>query len=207
MKKINYKILISTCIVCLLPIILGVIFYPKLPEQVAIHFDINNTPNGYFSKTAFVFGVPLIMVALQAFCCIINDLSDKNKEANKKATTAFKWLIPILTVVLYIVTIIYSLGSTLDIRKVAMIIVGIMFMIIGNYSPKTKGMIHLGFKKLDEESDKNISRILGYLFIINGLLSLISILFNKYVSIAVITLVILEGIILSVYTLMNEKNK
>ena len=207
MKKINYKILISTCIVCLLPIILGVIFYTKLPEQVAIHFDINNEPNGYFSKPAFVFGMPMITLTLQVFCCITSDLSDKNKEANKKATTAFKWLIPILTVVLYIVTIMYSLGSTLDIRKVAMIIVGIMFMIIGNYSPKTKGMIHLGFKKLDEESDKNISRILGYLFIINGLLSLISILFNKYVSIAVITLVILEGIILSVYTLMNEKNK
>lgn len=205
MKRINYKILISTCIVCLLPIILGVIFYNQLPEQVAIHFDINNEPNGYFPKPAFVFGMPLIMVALQAFACITNDLSDKNKEANKKAVTAFKWLIPILTLVLYIVTIIYALGNTLDIRKVAMIIVGIMFIIIGNYSPKTKGILHVGFKKLDDESERKISRILGYLFILNGLLALISILFNQFVSVAVVVLVIIEAIILSIYSLIKNK--
>ena len=85
MKKIDLKILIITCLVCLLPIFLGIAFYNQLPEKVAIHFNINNEPDGYFAKTAFVFGMPVIMVAIQSFCCIVSDLDDKNKEANKKA--------------------------------------------------------------------------------------------------------------------------
>lgn len=67
MKKINVKSLVITSIVCLLPIILGLIFYNALSESVAIHWGINNNPNGYFSKPAFVFGMPMIMVALQIF--------------------------------------------------------------------------------------------------------------------------------------------
>ena len=74
MKKINVKSLVITSIVCLLPIILGLIFYNELPESIAIHWGINNNPNGYFSKPAFVFGMPIMMVALQIFCCVCSDL-------------------------------------------------------------------------------------------------------------------------------------
>ena len=99
MKKINMKSLIITSIICLLPIICGLMFYNELPESVAIHWGIDNNPNGYFSKPAFVFGLPIIMLALQVVCCVISDLSDKNPEANKKAIKVYKWIIPILTVV------------------------------------------------------------------------------------------------------------
>lgn len=58
MKKINFKILFVTCIVCLLPIIIGLVFYNQLPEQIAIHFDINNNPDTFFPKLAFIFGMP-----------------------------------------------------------------------------------------------------------------------------------------------------
>ncbi len=204
MKKINLKILVYTSLICLLPIVLGVFFYNQLPMQVAIHFDVNNNPDGFFSKSGFVFGMPLLMVILQVFCCITNDLSDKNQEANKKATRAYKWIIPILANVFYIVTIMYALGNTIDIRKVAMIILGIIFIVIGNYSPKTKGKIN-GLKSVNEDEYKKLSRILGYLFIINGLLCFISILFNQYVSVAVVSIVILEAIVFYIYSFNKTK--
>lgn len=194
MKKINFKILILTSIVCLLPIILGVHFYNELPEQVAIHFNINNEPDNYFPKAGFVFGMPFMMVAIQIFVCIVSDLSDKNPEANKKAVSIFKWIIPSVTVILYIVTLMIALGNTIDIRKIAMMILGMMFIVLGNYTPKTKGIIN-GMKHLEDKEYKKMARILGYTFIANGLLCFISILFNQYVSICVIALVILEAII------------
>ena len=46
MKKINMKSLIITSIVCLLPIIFGLIFYNSLPENIAIHWGIDNNANG-----------------------------------------------------------------------------------------------------------------------------------------------------------------
>jgi len=204
MKKIDLKILIITCLVCLLPIFLGIAFYNQLPEKVAIHFNINNEPDGYFAKTAFVFGMPVIMVAIQSFCCIVSDLDDKNKEANKKALQVIKWIIPVITVILYIVTIIYALGNTLDIRRIVMIILGLEFIVLGNYTPKTKGQIN-GMKKLNEEDYKKIARPVGYMLIVDGLLCFISILFNKYVSIAIIPLLIIQGIVLHIYTFRKNK--
>lgn len=91
MKKIDWKILILTMIVSLLPIGIGLAFYDDLPDNIAVHFDINNTPDNYFSKAGFVFGMPVLMAFIQLFCCVINDVSNQNKEANKKATVTFKW--------------------------------------------------------------------------------------------------------------------
>ena len=41
MKKIDWKILIVTSLLCLAPIAIGLMYYDALPESVAIHFDIN----------------------------------------------------------------------------------------------------------------------------------------------------------------------
>lgn len=205
MKKINFKVLIITSIVCLLPIILGVIYYNELPESIAIHFDINNNPDGYFSKNAFIFGMPFIMLAIQVFCCIVNDINDKNQEANKKASKVFKWIIPILSIVMYSVTIMYAVDSSIDIRKVVMIILGIIFIVVGNYTPKTKGNVYVKFRNVtDENIRKNIARISGYMLILNGILSIMSILFNQIVSVAVVILVILEAIGLYIYAIIKD---
>lgn len=205
MKKINYKILLVTCIVTLFPIVLGLIFYNKLPDTVAIHFDINNNPNGYFSKNAFVFGMPVLMVALQLFLCVISDVTDKYPEANRKMMIVGKWIIPILSIILYIVTVMYAIGNKLDIRKIVMFILGILFVIMGNYLPKTKGNINL-INKIFEQEYKKVSRISGYFMILNGLLFLASNLFSQYVSIFVVCLAILEIIVLCAYTIIKSKD-
>ena len=131
MKKINFKILVITSIVCLLPIVLGLAVYNELPEIVATHWGIDNTPNGFMPKTVFVFAIPIFMMLMQIFLCVITDVFDKYKEVNKKATSVCKWIIPIITVILYIATISYALGHMVDIRAVAMLMVGIMLIVIG----------------------------------------------------------------------------
>ena len=200
MKKINIKILVITSIVCLLPIICGLIFYNELPEKVAIHWGIDNNPNGYFQKPAFVFGMPIMMVILQIFCCIVSDVSDKNPEDNKKAVTVYKWIIPILTVILYIVTIMVALGNNLDIRKIVMIILGIMFIIVGNYMPKARNDYYINskifwVKNKDEKLVKRAVKISAYSIIFFGFLFILSILFKPVVSVVAL----IASIVLSFY--------
>lgn len=206
MKKINFKTLIVTSLACLLPILIGLVYYNQLPDQVAIHFDINNNPDNYFSKAAFVFGMPVIMMLIQVFSFLMSDLTDKNKEANKKAMSVFKWIIPMITIVLYIVTILYALGKALDIRVIVMFILGTMFIVMGNYTPKTKGMLHFGTKKIaDEELERKVNRISGYILILDGLMCIISTIFNPIVSICVVGLLVVEAIVLAIYTWSKVK--
>lgn len=210
MKKINVKSLVITSIVCLSPIILGLIFYNALPESIAIHWGIDNNPNGYFSKPAFVFGMPIMMVALQIFCCVCSDLSDKNPEANKKAVTVYKWIIPILTIVLYIVTIMYTLGSNLDIRKIVMVVLGIIFIISGNYMPKVRGEYYMNLKAFwvknkDEKLVNKAVKLSGYALIIGGILCILSILFKSVVSIIVIGVIVLYTLFIYLYVYLKSR--
>ena len=210
MKKINMKILIITSIACLLPIICGLIFYNELPESIAIHWGINNNPNGYFSKPAFVFGMPIMMLVLQVFGCIVSDLSDKNPEANKKAVTVYKWIIPIITVVLYIVTMAVSLGNDLDIRKIVMILLGILFIISGNYMPKVRSNYYMDskifwVKNRDEKLVNKAVKISAYGLIIFGILFILSILFKPVVSVAILVAMILFCLIIYLYVYLKSR--
>ena len=210
MKKINMKSLIITSIVCLLPIICGLMFYNELPESIAIHWGIDNNPNGYFSKPAFVFGLPIMMLALQVFCCIVSDLSDKNPEANKKAVTVYKWIIPIITVVLYIVTMAVAFGNDLDIRKIVMILLGILFIISGNYMPKVRSNYYMDskifwVKNRDEKLVNKAVKISAYGLIIFGILFILSILFKPVVSVSILVAMILFCLIIYLYVYLKSR--
>lgn len=50
MIKKYMKTLIATSLLCLTPIIAGVILWDRLPDTLATHFGADNTPNGWSSK-------------------------------------------------------------------------------------------------------------------------------------------------------------
>ena len=208
MKKIDWKILILTSLLCMAPIAIGLMYYDVLPESIAIHFDINNNPDNFWSKNAFVFGMPSMMLAIQIFECIVVDLKDKRKDANRKVALISKLMIPILTTVLYAVTISYALGNMLDIRKIVMCILGVMFIIIGNYTPKTKGNIFMkGFKVEDEFLQTKVSKIIGYMLIINGLLAIGSVFLKPIFSIMLILFLVIEVLTLQIWVYLKERKK
>ena len=70
MIKKNLKVLIITSLIILLPIVAGVILWNQLPEQIPSHWNMNGEVDGWSSKPFAVFGMPLIMVALQWICAL-----------------------------------------------------------------------------------------------------------------------------------------
>ena len=187
MKFIKKNILIVTCAVCLLPVLLGLALWDKLPEQIAIHFDINNNPDNFGSKAFVVFGLPVLMVILQIVCCVINDVNAQKHGERKKFEMANKWIIPVMSIILQTVTFMYSLGYELDIRKITAFIVGGVFLVIGNYLPK---LDYVKNYDVDTEKARKINRFLGYETIVMGLLFLISIFLPPYATIACLILMI-----------------
>ena len=172
MKKINWRFIIFTCLICLMPICLGLFFYEELPETMAVHFNIENEADNFASKNFTLFGIPLIMVLLQMFCCVISDINENKKGNPPKLIKIAKWIIPFLTVIIYVLTILVGLGKTVDIGKIISIVLGLMFVIIGNYMPKmsyddAKGNINP--LPATEKSFKQMMRLLGYTFVIGGI--------------------------------------
>ncbi|MBE5821743.1 MAG: DUF1648 domain-containing protein [Clostridiales bacterium] len=213
MKKINWKVLIITSILCLLPILVGVYYYDALPNEVPIHFNINNEPDNYGSKEFAIFGLPIIMVVVQIFCCVVCDIGNKEQKKYKLIAVS-KWIIPIITIVIYITTIGFALGYNIDIRRVSCLCVGLVFILIGNYFPKTdqkvafRTGIHLHdiyLAKLDEKNYRKIARLTGYTFMISGILMIISLFFKPIFTVIVLVLVILVSIIITIYAFVLAK--
>ena len=204
MKFFKWKYFLVTSIVCLLPCLLGVLLWDKLPDAMAIHFDINNNPDNFASKGFVVFGLPILMVILQGFCCFINDLNAKKHGERKKFETVTKWIIPILTIVLQLATFGIALGYEVDIRIVATVIVGVMFIVLGKYMPKLDYI-----KNYDVDTDKarKINRFIGVEMVIMGILFLISTLLPPIATVICLLLLIPYTIISVIYGIRVGKSK
>lgn len=177
MEKKSRRSLILSVIICLLPMVLGIAFYNRLPEQMPIHFTINDVPDNYAPKNFALFGIPIIMAIVQTIGMITIENSIKFKKSDKpKILKIMEWFIPILTVAIYIIMIEVPLGSTVYVGKSVCLILGIFFMIIGNYIPKMSyetGKVIFHPAPKNEKLFRKISKIMGYSFISVGLILLV----------------------------------
>ena len=177
MERENKKILILSVAICLLPIILGGILYNKLPDKMPIHFTISNEPDSYAPKNLALFGLPIIMAVVQAISIIFTSKVAKQENNKKpKIIKIMEWFIPIVTVLLYIIMIEVPLRSTVYVGKSVVLILGILFIITGNYLPKMSYEIGKTFFHpipKNEKSFRKIIKIMGCSFIMLGIIMLI----------------------------------
>ena len=92
MIKKNKKLLILTSIVTLIPVVIGLLLWNRLPEQIPSHWDINGNIDGWSSKTFAVFGLPLIMLAAQWLCCLGTGADPKKANHSDKVVHLVLWI-------------------------------------------------------------------------------------------------------------------
>ena len=204
MKFFKWKIFIITSIVCLLPVLLGVALWDNLPDKIAIHFDINNNPDNFGNKGFVVFGLPIIMVIFQGICCVVNDFNAKKYGEVKKVETITKWIVPVVSIVMQLVTLGIALEKDIDVRMVAALLVGGILIVTGNYLPKLN---YVKNYKLDAEKAKKLNRFVGFEMVILGMLFIISIFFPPVATAICVFALIPFTIISIIYRIKVEKNK
>ena len=172
MIKKNLKVLIITSIILLLPILVGLILWNQLPEQMPTHWNAAGEVDGWSSKAFAVFGLPLIMMAAQWLCMLGTAADPKKKNHSEKVLHLVLWIVPALSVVLHAVTYATALGYAVPIEVVMPVLMGLVFTIIGNYLPKCKQNYTIGIKipwTLDNEENWNKThRFAGWLWTFCG---------------------------------------
>ena len=193
MKNIKWKILIITSLVCVLPVLFGMSVWENLPDTIAIHFDISGNPDNFASKEFAVFGITLIMLGFQWISCIACDASRKYSDNGKYEMIA-KWIIPVISIVLQIVMIGYSIGWNIDVRKITAFLVGSIFIVTGSCMPGFDSVKHM---KMDKEKARKFNRFVGRATVILGILFLVS-AFLPSVAMVVCLLLMIPYAIISV---------
>ena len=78
MIKKNKGTLILTSIVLLIPILIGLILWNQLPEQIPSHWDINGEVDGWSSKAFAVFFFPGFLLAIHWICVLASSAGIPN---------------------------------------------------------------------------------------------------------------------------------
>ena len=197
MFKENKKTIILTLIITLLPILIGLLLWNKLPDEIAIHFDANNQPNGWSGKPFAVFGIPVILGLFQMICIVITTLDPKKKNIGIKGFKIVLWIIPACSLIVMCTCYATALGYSMDIGTIVGLFIGILFIVVGNYLPKNKKNYTFGIRcrwTLDDEGNWNYTnRIGGYCFVIGGILIVIVCMLKK--SVLMVPIIILQILI------------
>lgn len=177
MLKANRKTLIITSIVTILPMLIGVICWNRLPDVMATHFGLNNEANGFSSKAFAVFGLPAFLLALLWVGAFVTSRDPKKQNISPKVFSLTLWIVPVLS--LFVAAIMYpiNLGYKMDVIFFAELLLGLLFIIIGNYLPKARQNYTIGIKipwtLANEENWNRTHRLAGYLWMIFGILMIL----------------------------------
>ena len=161
----------------LFPILWGVTIWSQLPNQIPIHFNVADQADNFQSKPLVVFGLPLFLLLVHLFVIFVTARDPKNQTMNEKMGKVIYWLTPIVS--LSISYLIYSkaLGSTTNPSIFVSALLGLIFVIMGNYMPKLKVNhtvgIRLPWTLQSEENWYKTHRLAGKLWVLGGLILLL----------------------------------
>lgn len=133
MKKNSLQELGWALGVMLLPVLYAIWVYQKLPENLGIHFDLSGKGDSFLPKFLVVSAFPIVMMLLEVmiyWTTIAKDI------LNRTFKHLIRWIFPFTFVSLYLATIYRGLHAGFDMRKIATMLVALVFIIVGNYLPK-----------------------------------------------------------------------
>lgn len=189
MKHIDWKMLVMTSLIFLIPLVLVAIYYGQLPEIVQTHFGIDNEANGTGSKWFTLVGTPLLALALHIFLCVALDVT---KTGRIPAVKVMKWVMPIVTTLVMTSILLVNLGNELDYRRLVVALLAGIYIVTGNYMPKdAAGVAEMQSLRLRKKT--------AYLFIGGAVALLLSLFFEPIVSIVVLIFFTISAIVWSMY--------
>lgn len=174
MIKKKATVIVSTLCI-FLPVLIGILLWDRLPEQIPNHWGIDGQVDGWSSKEFAVFAQPCILAAVHWLCIFASSMDPKRKAHESKMGTLVLWISPMISLVMGSVSYTTAMGyALLDISLIMCILLGVMFVVLGNYLPKCRHNYTMGIRlpwTLADEANWNAThRMAGWVWILCGVL-------------------------------------
>jgi len=208
----NKKLLVITSLVTLFPMLAGILLWNRLLDKIPIHWNSAGEIDGWGSKPFAVFGLTLIIFACQWLCILASLADPKNKNQGMKPIKLVLWICPVMSI--WASTMIYTaaMGVELSMELLMPVLMGVLFIIVGNYLPKCKQNYTIGIKipwTLDSEENWNQThRMAGRLWVIGGILMIFAVFLpNKFMVAAMVIVLLVMVTVPMIYSYRLYKNR
>ena len=198
MKLNKWKWIISSVII-LLPMVFGLIFWNQLPDMMVSHWGADGVADGTASKAFTVFGMPCILLVLHLLLLWVSTVVEKDNRQNPKMAAVCYGIIPALSLVMHLFVYSIALEKNWELTALLPVFIGVLFLVIGNYMPKTTRNRTAGIKLRwtlgNDENWNKTHRLGGKIYFWSGLAIIASALFPIKISVAVMIVMILVSVL------------
>ncbi|MCP8970840.1 SdpI family protein [Ectobacillus ponti] len=135
-------------VLALITIGIGVWGHFHLPDTLPIHWNWQGEVDGYGSKYSVIFGFPIIAVVLYVMRVATPKL-DPRKENYEKFKGSYAVIMNTLFtffVIMYGIVILNGAGYEIDVNTIMPVLVGLLFIILGNYMQRLKSNYFIGVR-------------------------------------------------------------
>ena len=213
LKIKKWKLIVSSMII-LSPVVAGLLLWNRLPDTLITHWGAGGNADGSMGKAVAVFLLPVLLLVFQWFALWITKLDKKQPEQNEKAMGIIYWLMPVMSVFINGAIYAIALGHEFTAITSMPILFGLLFIYIGNYMPKVKQNHSLGIKISwtlnNEENWNKTHRFAGKVWVIGGLLILLTVFLPLKIMFSILMAVIFCLIIIPVlysYSIYKQHRK
>ena len=178
--KPNFKTEFFSILLILSAVIASFYFYANFPEQVPIHWNAAGEPDNYGSRALGAFLFPAIIIGMYVMFLFLPLIDPKKQRYDqfKKVYHIFKTILLFVFTVIYFIASFNALGFFVPIEIWIPVLIGLLFIVLGNYMSKIKPNWFVGIKTpwtlSSEEVWNKTHRVGGKVFIASGFLFLIT---------------------------------
>lgn len=158
----------------------GVWALPRLPEQVPVHWNILGEADRWGSSTAQVFRMPAVALGVYLLILFLPliDPRRKNYALFPGALRISRWAAPILVAAIQASTLAGVLGYPVRMNAVISLLMGLMFVVLGNVMPRMRHNYFVGIRVpwtlSNEENWRRTHRMAGPFWVGAGLAIMVS---------------------------------
>lgn len=166
-------------IMILIPIVMIMTLYNKLPNELAIHFGTSGEPNGYQGKLFFLLTNFLLLIGIPLLMKVTRYIDPKKRNYDKFESTyeIFRLIFSAFLSVMTITLLFYNLGHSVNIQMIVLIGIGILFMFLGKYMSRIQFNYTMGIRTpwtlANEEVWRRTHQLGGPLWLIGGIIIII----------------------------------
>ena len=199
----------------LLPVIVTAFVFARLPEKIPMHWNIYGEIDAWYSKFPWAFMIPIIGILITVMVTVLPRLDPKkeNYERFKPQYFIIRLMLVVFFGIMQMVIISTSLGATLiKVDTIVKLMVGILFIVLGNLMPKFKQNYFVGIKTpwtlANEVVWARSHRHGGFIWFITGFaLSVLAFLPGKGSAVAYFALILIASIEPILYSWIQFKRQ
>lgn len=194
-------------VIALIPIVFAWSVYDRLPDTIVTHWNIKNQPDGYMSKNQGLLVPSLLGIGIPFLMKVLRRIDPRRENYEMFAVTydIIRLAVTVLLACVMVFLVLSNLGYDVDSSRVVPLLIGGIFMVLGNYMGRIRFNYLIGIRTpwtlASEEVWRRTHRFAGPVWFFGGLLALLCAFLPEAIpSYALFVVIVATALIPTVYS-------